>query len=271
MSTTPALAVNGDGLGGTTASAAGGTVTVRAKHPGHPARQPPDHAGGGASSGPAPVCTYTPLGSQASALLGTGGPAPGEWVIPSCSFPNGYVGNPMPPVWVAQAPSASPRPAVLAQQAVSQLPLPAPSIEMAPPADHDQLVNVSTWLWVNPASWRALSATATAGPVSATASATPAEVVWNMGDGDTVTCAGPGIPYDSADPNATTDCSYTWTQSSASQPGGAYQITATIYWQVTWSAVGAPGGGSLGLVPGPASHLAVRVAESEALNTTSGG
>ncbi|MHB1516973.1 MAG: hypothetical protein ACYCVN_11955 [Acidimicrobiales bacterium] len=68
-------------------------------------------------------------------------------------------------------------------------------------------------------------------------------------------------------PNATANCSYTWTQGSAGHPGGVYQVTATIYWQVAWTAVGAPGGGSLGLLPGPASHLAVAVAESEALHT----
>ena len=32
-----------------------------------------------------------------------------------------------------------------------------------------------------------------------------------MGDGDTVTCDGPGTPYSASDPDATTDCSYTWT------------------------------------------------------------
>ena len=71
-------------------------------------------------------------------------------------------------------------------------------------------------------------------------------------------------------PTRRTDCSYTWTQSSAGQPDGAYQVTATVYWQVAWTATGAPGGGNLGQVPGPAAHVAVRVAESQAVNTASG-
>jgi hypothetical protein len=178
----------------------------------------------------------------------------------------------MPPIWVtnAQAQASPPTPAAVAQQALSKLPLPAPAIEMAPPPNQEQLVNVSTWLWINRSAWQPLSATATAGPVSATATAAPAEVVWQMGDGHSVTCMGPGTPYDPSDPNATTNCSYTWSRSSAGQPGGVYQVTATVYFAVTWTAAGAPGGGSLGLIPGPSSQVAVRVAESQAVNTAPG-
>ncbi|MGH9089941.1 MAG: hypothetical protein ACRDZR_00950 [Acidimicrobiales bacterium] len=89
-----------------------------------------------------------------------------------------------------------------------------------------------------------------------------------MGDGQQVTCDGPGTPYDPSAPDATTDCSYTWTQPSAGQPGGAYQVTATVDYGVTWGATGAAGGGDLGQAPGPAGRVAVRVAQSEALNTT---
>jgi hypothetical protein len=110
-----------------------------------------------------------------------------------------------------------------------------------------------------------MSATASAGAVSATATATPTKVVWNLGDGKEVTCDGPGTPYAVADPNETTNCSYTWSQS------GSYQVTATLYWSVTWTAAGAPGGGNLGLQPGPAAQVAVTVTESQAINTASVG
>lgn len=195
---------------------------------------------------------------------------PGQWVFPVCAGPGAI--DPMPPIWVTNAqPQAGPvNPAVLVQQALSHLPLPAPTIEMAPPPSQDQLVNVSSWLWINRSAWQSLSATATAGPVSTTATATPAEVVWQMGDGHSVTCLGPGTPYDSSNPNATTDCSYTWTQSSAGQPGGVFHVTATVYYRAAWVAAGAPGGGSLGLVPGPSSQVAVRVAESQAINNSPG-
>lgn len=66
-------------------------------------------------------------------------------------------------------------------------------------------------------------------------------------------------------PNAATDCSYTWTQA------GSYQATATVYWSVAWTAVGAPGGGDLGVQAGPAAQVPVTVTESQAINTSSGG
>jgi hypothetical protein len=88
-----------------------------------------------------------------------------------------------------------------------------------------------------------------------------------MGDGNSVTCDGPGTPYDANDPNATTDCSYTWTTPSESQSSGTYSVTATIEFSVAWTAVGTAGGGDLGLVPGAVDAAQVRVGESEALNT----
>jgi hypothetical protein len=250
LGTTPAWADDGQGQRNSTsanATASGGTISVGATSDAWtpPASSPWAQRSQGDPPGqPNPNqpygCTYHLAPPSTEQLLGTGGRAPGQWVFPVCAGPG--VIDPMPPIWVtnAQAAAAQVNPAALAQQAVSQLPLGSPSIEMAPPTTSEQLVNVSTWLWLNPAAWHQ------------------------------VTCAGPGTPYDSSNPNATTDCSYTWTQSSAGQAGGAYQVTATVYWQVAWTATGAPGGGNLGQLPGPAAHVAVRVAESQAVNTAPG-
>jgi hypothetical protein len=153
----------------------------------------------------------------------------------------------------------------VADQAVQQLPLGSATIEMAPPAGSEQLVGVATWLWIKPSAWQTLSATASAGTVTTTATATPTKVIWDMGDGGTVTCDGPGTPYDPSRPTATSNCSYTWPQA------GSYQVTATIYWSVSWTAIGAPGGGNLGLRPGPQARMAVRVTESQAINTPGSG
>jgi len=209
------------------ASASGGQLTVQAgvTRWTPPTGSPWAKQAGGAPPGRANPnqpygCRYQAAGAQANQLLGSGGPTPGQWVFPICAGPG--VLNPMPPFWVAQAKAPVPQvnPAVVAQQAVSKLALPLPSIEMAPPTGAAQLVNVEAWLWIAPDAWRGLSATATAGTVAATATATPAKVVWDMGDGHQVTCAGPGAPYDPSAPNATTGCSYTWTRS------GAYQVPA---------------------------------------------
>ena len=85
-----------------------------------------------------------------------------------------------------------------------------------------------------------------------------------MGDGETVTCDGPGTAYDSAQANTTTDCSYTWADA------GDYTVSATVFWSVTWTASGAPGGGNLGLVAGEPAEAAVTVTESQAINTADG-
>lgn len=219
-------------------------------------------------------CTDVVPPAATQAKLGPGGPEPGQWVFRiNCTGPG--VINPEPPVWVVGAAQAAPAPAapdpaVLAQQAESELPLASPTIEMAPPAGALQLVNVAAWLWLGPGVWQPQTATATAGPVTVTATAQPTEVVWTMGDGHQVTCDGPGTPYDPAQPGATSDCTYTWTTSSAGQPGGAYQVSATVYYAATWTVTGATGGGNLGTVPGPAARAAVRVGQSEALDTTGG-
>jgi hypothetical protein len=274
----PAWAADGSGGYSSTtggASASGGQITVQA---GVSSWSPPSGSTWAtrASSAPPPGkpnpnqpygCRYQLAGPQSSQLLGPGGPTPGQWVFPICAGPG--VLNPMPPFWVAQpqaqAAAVQVNPAVVAQQAVSKLGLPSPRIGMAPPTGDPQLVGVATWMWVNQGAWGSLSATATAGPVTVTAMAAPVKVTWDMGDGHTVTCNGPGTPYSAAAPNATTNCSYTWGQA------GTYQVTATVYWSVSWAAVGAPGGGNLGVQAGPATQVSVTVTESQAINTPSGG
>ncbi len=256
------------------AQASGGQLTVQA---GHTYWTPPSGSSWAttAKSDPPPGkpnpnqpygCTYQ-ADPQAQQTLGAGGTTPGEWVIPTCAGPG--VIDPMPPVWVTGAQPAAAvvqvDPVVLAQQAVKHLGFASPTIEMSPPAGSPQLVRVATWLWIAPAVWQTLTASATAGPVTTTATALPSKVVWDMGDGVTVTCAGPGTAYSTSDPGATTDCSYTWPQA------GAYTVTATVYWSVTWTATGAPGGGNLGVQAGPPAQAQVAVTESQAINTPSGG
>ena len=274
----PAWAADGSsGYSSTTgsASASGGQITVQA---GVSSWTPPSGSTWATRSNGSPPpgkpnpnqpygCRYQLAGPQSTQLLGPGGPTPGQWVFPICAGPG--VLNPMPPFWVAQpqaqAAAVQVNPVVVAQQAISKLALQSPTIDMAPPTGDPQLVAVETWLWVNKGAWGALSATANAGPVTVTAAAAPVKVVWDMGNGNQVTCNGPGTPYDPSHPNATTNCSYTWPQA------GTYQVTATIYWSVSWTAAGAPGGGNLGLQAGPAAHVAVTVTESQAINTPTGG
>ena len=170
-------------------------------------------------------------------------------------------GSPPRPVGVPR-----PTPA-LAQQALQRVPLPSPSIAMSPGGDIPLLVNLPTFLWMEPAQWAPVTASASAGGVTSTVTATPERVVWDMGQGDSVTCNGPGAPYvptlpDDAQPS---DCRYTYRASSARSPDKTFTVTATVEWHVTWSASGAPGGGDLG-TSRRASTTIVRVAEIQVLN-----
>jgi hypothetical protein len=163
---------------------------------------------------------------------------------------------------------APPDPAVLAALARQTLGLPSPVIRSSPAQDALQLTNLPTWLWINPAEWVPESKTATVPGESVTATATPVSVTWHPGDGSTVTCQGAGTPYTSADNpgSASPDCGHTYTASSAGQPGGAFQATATITWDITWRGAGGAGG----VLP-PLFTTAVaafRVAESQALDTS---
>jgi hypothetical protein len=94
-----------------------------------------------------------------------------------------------------------------------------------------------------------------------------------MGDGAVVDCTGPGAQYDvDLAPNLqTTSCAYTYTRTSDGEPSsdgnpndGAFAVTATVTWDVMWTAIGAPGGGVL-----PSLHTestqAVRVEQVESI------
>lgn len=155
-------------------------------------------------------------------------------------------------------------PRILAERAAAALDLPSPRIRMSP--DGDQITQLPSWLWIARGQWEPRRVSASAGPVTSTVTARPSRVVWDMGNGDRVTCDGPGRPYArrfAGRPEAT-DCRYTYRHSSAGQPSEAYSMTVTVEWDLSWTAAGAPGGGSLGAVP-TSTTRAVRVAEVQAL------
>ena len=127
----------------------------------------------------------------------------------------------------------------LALAARTSLEMPPPGPQTNPARQHDQLVGIDTWLWVDPADWQPLTASVAIPGISATVTATPVRSEWDMGDGqDLVVCHGPGTPYDTSRPEASqsTDCSHLY------QVRGAYTATATIVYEVTWSASNGEGG-----------------------------
>jgi len=243
------------------------------------------HEGGGAghaSSGPTCTPTYTAVDPSDVKYIvmanphlpGTELPDPNGgdyYFIDGCGYSGHVVFVPRPSSGVPGNPAAAlpVDPAALAVQAEKQFPLPNPHIRMNPdPASGtDQLTGLTTWLWVQTGDLATKSDSVNAGPVvvTATATATATQVVWNMGDGHTITCVGPGTPYAAS---GSPTCSYTYLRSSSSQPGEAYTITATVNWAVSCTVAGAPGGGTLPAIT-RASSTAVRVAEQQAINTPS--
>ncbi len=236
------------------------------------------HKGSGSRSAAAP-CTYVPLPAQQAATFGAGGTTPGAWYFVKClgkrlTIYNGALswfpsGSPT----VAGTPAVSPN--ALAQQATDSLTLPSPVVDLNPSAF--SVVNLSSWLWIDPEIWHSFRATASAGNVTATAVAVPSTVLWTMGDGHSVLCGGPGTPYQPGVPQEaqTTDCSYTYPRSSAGQPSasgdgdsnnGAFRVTATITWTVSWLTTGVAGGGSLPPLH-TSSTVPVRVEQVESVGT----
>lgn len=159
---------------------------------------------------------------------------------------------------------------VLAQQAISSMTLKAPSIGMAPPpGSRSGLVGLPVWLWVERGAdlTGPARASASAGGVTVTAVAQVSQVVWSMGDGNTVTC-GLGTPYVEGAGTASPDCGYVYAQASSRHVpgGGPWPITATSTWAITWSGGGLSGTQTLQL----SSSAELFVGELHVLNQDGG-
>lgn len=152
----------------------------------------------------------------------------------------------------------------LAAEAVAQLRLMGPDIGLAPDPAKTGLVGLPVWMWtrVSPSTWGPVSATASVPGLSVTATAEATRIVWDMGDGHRVTCAGPGTPYTKdAGRTRSPTCGYLYTRSSAAQPDAAYTVTATTTWDIRWN-----GGGRSGqLTQTRSSSTNVRIGELQVL------
>ncbi|HET7724364.1 MAG TPA: hypothetical protein VFK68_06970, partial [Propionibacteriaceae bacterium] len=143
-------------------------------------------------------------------------------------------------IWLA-APPAAPDAEALARAAVTQMNLQAITIGIVPEPLPGRigLVGLPTWMWVeNPGetTMGPISRTASTDGYSVTATARVTRIVWAMGDGSTVTCAGPGTRYeDRYGKNASPTCGHRYTHQ------GTYTVRATSYWDVTWTGLGQSG------------------------------
>lgn len=209
------------------------------------------------------LAAFTPSAVPAEILPPPDDGADGAWYVYQCTGEGFTDALWRPPVWIPneEQPDGSTGPSVVevAQRAYSQLYLRSPQIGVSPATE--QLVRLPTWLWLDPADWAEVSATASVPGVSVTAVATPKSVSWSMGDGGSITCDGPGTAFTTGDDPAaeSPDCGYTYTT-----PSELFEVSATVEWTVTWS-----GAGQSGVFPGltTSSSTQVRVVESQALTT----
>jgi hypothetical protein len=134
-------------------------------------------------------------------------------------------------------------PAALAEEARRAVPISSPAIHTSPDGDRRLYTQVATWLWVDDSWWQPYTITVTAGRVTTTLTATPRRAVWDTGDGGGVPCEGPGVAWQPGMSDDATYCKHTYRHSSAGRPGGAYPLTVTIEFDVSWTSnIGAAGG-----------------------------
>lgn len=138
----------------------------------------------------------------------------------------------------AAAPPPPPPADVLGGQAVLQLDIPVPAPSVGPPPEvnkwNSAFVGYPLWLWSEDP--QETNATMTVQGYPVTLSGVRSNVTYDMGDGNTVTCA-TATPWSSsvAPAEESPDCGYRYTRK------GRYTITATANWEVTWTALGQSG------------------------------
>jgi hypothetical protein len=207
-------------------------------------------------------CTLQPLDKNQVKFQGLPPPPRGKkWAAITCPGPSPFGGVTL--VGGNGVPSVTPQD--LLQIAEGELRVPWLVPGTAPPRNHKGLVGLPEWFWVPAARWRPVSVTVSAGPVWATVTATPVRLTFDPGGGLPATsCAGPGTPYSARAAPRFNPCTYTYTQSSARQPGAAYQASVTVVWRVSWTGSGVVGGVLNPGLPMP-YPFALRIAEGQAL------
>ncbi|WP_217237464.1 ATP/GTP-binding protein [Streptomyces sp. AC555_RSS877] len=147
-------------------------------------------------------------------------------------------------VWLAEPPEQEAvDPAVLAQRAVDSMTLLGPDIA-SPRAAGKYTVGVPMWMWVNQSAttYGPNTASASAGGITVTATAKVSKIVWDLGDGASVTCNGPGTPYQGSEGMAQSPtCGHVYSKTSVGAKNGKYPVTATSTWTIDWQGGGAAG------------------------------
>ncbi len=164
----------------------------------------------------------------------------------SCDAPTFWVdkGKPAP---VANAIT----PQILAQLAYGKVRVPGTTVTLNPAGR--QTVNLNTWAWLDKATFKPVSVTASvpALGIFATTTATPTALHLEPGtqDANVYPASGAcpinangsiGTPYKTADGNNIPPCGVTYLH--ATTGGAPYSLRATITWRIRWTGSGGTGG-----------------------------
>ncbi|MDT9690569.1 hypothetical protein Q5762_19920 [Streptomyces sp. P9(2023)] len=190
---------------------------------------------------------------------------PGAWTCSKLPF---WVENGNPPnVENAITPD------ILAQLAYNQINVPETRVTLAPA--NNTKVNLATWAWLDSATFKPASVTASlnvAGVnISATTTATPRSLSLKPGTKDATLHPGSGectfqdgrigAPYTAGSADKTPPCGLTYLRSSGS---GTYKLESTLTWGVSWTGTGTGGGTLPDGTFGAAQNI--KVQEIQAIN-----
>ncbi|WP_107291885.1 hypothetical protein [Streptomyces ambofaciens] len=149
-----------------------------------------------------------------------------------------------PPADVPQAIT----PEMLAQLAYAEIRVPTTEVDLAP--DGATKVNLPTWAWLDAATFKPVSVTASVPllEVQATTTAQPMSVSIDPGTADAETYPASGVceivngtigePYAKGRAEETPPCGVKYLRSSGD---GSYQLKATVTWKIHWTGTGVDG------------------------------
>ncbi|MEU4773448.1 hypothetical protein [Micromonospora sp. NPDC023644] len=186
-----------------------------------------------------------------------------QWYVRTCN--GGDLGTQTTVLLDAPPPGfgAPPDPEELARRALAKITIATPRIAVAPRRSKGPgLVGLPVWMWgSNGDDPRYFGPTQQASEtdrgLTVRITATFDRIVWDMGNGQQVSCSDAGTAYRADGPHAgrrSPDCGY----HSGYPKAGDYRVRATTHWTVTWA-----GGGQSGVIPvnRPTGTIPVRINE----------
>jgi len=250
---------------GRSSAAAGAQIDVHSSRSGHPASRSrptataaahtssgtPSKPIGGTTDAPPPQPLYPPLPASSPVLKKTQPVGPGSfWYQDGAGHVCMYAPNSVLPCFTITGtgntgPAAAPlTPVTIAEHVADRMTLSPGQLKASPSSAG--LTGASSWFWLDPAPTTEHLSVSLAGE-AVTVSAVP-QITWRFGDGSTID-GGPGVAYQpgSVPPDAITHVYGTrclpgdqghdpFVLQSCGRDG--YQLTATVSWQISYSAAG---------------------------------